>query len=119
MADNGGPESVNIVNTGKTSVTLYEIQVDGSIEEHAHLPQLIAQNTFLQISITDQRRQWVLLKTTRDNVTNDDRISIDCSFSVETDDKKKYLVPFTWTFIVRDGAIVRSFTANRAPVEIG
>jgi hypothetical protein len=46
------------------------------------------------------------------------RLPVECAVYLATQDKKKYLLGFTWLFDIKDGAVVKTAVIDRPIVEV-
>jgi phage host-nuclease inhibitor protein Gam len=113
----GDPNVLKIVNKGKYAIDLLELRRDGVAQSGAHTPHSIIQGAESAFAINSGLKAEIISKAASNEQTNDIRTRIEFSALIQTRDKKLYLVPFTWTFIVKDGAITRSFATDHPIVE--
>jgi hypothetical protein len=111
-------DDITVENLGKTNVTLYEMDDQGNSQIQLKLPQEIVPNATTSFSITGDRRTAIVNSAVLDPITKDYRATDECVLYLESQDGRRYSLPFTWTFIVADGKITKSFTTNHPITEV-
>ena len=112
----GDPNQVAVTNNGKTGVTLYRVEAGGLLETRVELPQGIPPGASTRLVVSESQKQNLLVAARFDQVTRDFRGQLESAIYIETEDNRRYRMAFTWVFIVKDGALSRSFATDQ-PIE--
>jgi hypothetical protein len=114
------PAQVKLVNLGKTNIQIQEMKCNSQLEPHT-LTQVgipdaaIAPNSFVSMQTDDSLKLYLSRVSTTDA---DGKVPFDCTVSVTTQDKRRYSLPFTWIFVVKDGSTSRSYAVSHAIIEV-
>ena len=109
---NDSTNDLKVQNNGKTNFTIAGLSIDGSVlqKETIDTPAFVTPGAATGFALTDAGKQVVLLKALSS-------ASPDISYAgvayIQTLDEKKYEVSFTLHFIIKDGAISRTFVMDR------
>jgi hypothetical protein len=107
-------DEVRILNNGKTNVEVYDFRIENAgINMEGAPSALLVAGLSTGFKISEMVKNIILLRASRDESTGKDRTSLECSVSISTQDHKRYLLPYTWVFVVKDGAIASSFAIDR------
>jgi hypothetical protein len=109
----GFAEEVRVINNGKTNVDVDEWFIDGGKVRNLGSPSLVVPGSQIGFKLNEASKNSVLARAADSGTT-----SLDCSVSIHTLDGKHYSLPFTWTFTVKNDAIVSSFAIDRSIVEL-
>jgi hypothetical protein len=111
-------DQVAFVNQGKTNVMLSDVncaQTYFYIGGIRKVPAQITPNSNMGITLIADRLKDIVLIAPH---YPDGEVPVECTASIETLDKKHYLLPFTWFFVVKDNSISRCFAVPRAVTEV-
>ena len=112
------PDQVKFMNLGKTNVMISDMnctQTYFTIWKTQEPSGQIAPNSYIGFSRTDNTKEAILNAAPN---YPDGKVPVECTVSIETLDKKHYLLPFTWSFVVKDNSISRSYAIPRAVTEV-
>jgi hypothetical protein len=117
VSDNGTPNEVAIINNGKTNATITEIDVEGLPQEASNVPARLTPGPAggVRFTLNDTVRNIIASRAPGGNAV---RLPVDCAVQLTTQDKKKYLLGFTWLFDLKDGAVVKTAIIDRPIVEV-
>ncbi len=108
-------DSGAIMNNGKASVVLSQLMENDVVQQ---IPkQNIAQGASAGIKLIDSAMKRIISSASLDPITNDVRLTEHLSAIIETQNRRFYKVPFSWTFIVKDGKIAGGFIADEPITE--
>lgn len=113
------PDQVKFVNLGKTNVMMSDVnctQPDFNISKMNEAPGQLAPNSWVGVLLHDENAKANIVIVAPKYT--DGRVPLYCTVSLETLDKRHYLLPFTWTFVVKDKAISRSYAIPRAMIDV-
>jgi hypothetical protein len=111
-------DQVKFVNLGKTNVMISDLNCTNTYFKIAKMkesPGQIVPNSWLSAAIAADTKDFIVKV-----VLNfaDGKVPLECSVSIETLDKKHYLLPFTWMFVVKDNSISSSYSIAHAVTEV-
>jgi hypothetical protein len=82
------------------------------------LPHELVQNASESYSIFPEKEKAVADSATFDPQTKEYRTSIESIVYIDSQDHKRYTLPFTWVFTVADGKITKSFATDHPITEV-
>jgi hypothetical protein len=106
---------LQIINNGKTNVTVYQITLEGVPQDVKTVPALISAQSKLSFEISDIQKSIIV---SRDPTALAERIPVEGVVYLSTQDKKKYSLGFTWFFKKKDGKLTEGNTVDHPIVEI-
>ena len=112
------PAQVKFVNLGKTNVMISDVnctQTYFTIKKMKESSSQIAPNSFVVVE-EGEVTKGLIVKVTP--TYSDGKVPLECTVSIETLDKKHYLLPFTWMFVVKDNSISRSYAIAHTVTEV-
>jgi hypothetical protein len=112
------PAQLKFMNLGKTNVVISDVnctQTYFTIMKMKESPGQITPNAYISFLQADDTKELII--KTAPNYP-DGRVPLVCTALIETLDKKHYLLPFTWTFVVKDNSISRSLAVAHAVTEV-
>lgn len=111
-------DKVAFVNLGKTNVILSDVnctQTYLTIGKMKESPSQIAPNS--NMGVTEGADTLKAIALIAPNYP-DGKVPLECTASIETFDKKHYLLPFTWIFVIKDNSVSSSYAVARAETEV-
>lgn len=108
-------DQVLVVNNGKYNVNMDEIDVEGLHQDTGNAPALIPQGQAVTFKLDQPVKDYIASRPVGGNA---DRLPVECEVRLETMDKKKYSLKFTWFFTIQDGSITKSEVLDRPIDEI-
>lgn len=112
------PDELFLLNIGKNNVQLQEPfcgGLDGIVPSEEAQPTLLTPTSWESYKLNDQGTQRVL---TYAPAHPDGRIPFECHVSIETLDKKHYLLAYSWVFDVKQGKITKGLAVPRQTDEV-
>jgi len=114
VATNDSLDEIKVTNNGKTNVEVYgyKIQDQPQKSEANHL--LVVPGASTGYKITDEGKRNILQTAASQNK---ETVPIESVVYLKTLDEQQYELGFTWFFIVKDGAITKSYAVDHPIVK--
>lgn len=108
------PNDIRITNNGKSSITILRLIDDSAEQTYIRRSTSIARSAWVSFGYTESTKSAHASKAQYDPVTQDYRATLQDSILIETENHKRYNIPFTVTLVVKDGVITQLIaTANQ------